>query len=171
MSTTTAGYKLIKKVKDAKFDIENLHQYNLLLQLGVRDLQVAVIDSSSNRALLLEDFVLPPVKTYSELKEVLAALFEEHHLLTAGFWKTVKISIKNNKFSLVPSSLFVKEAVTDYLKLNSRINTASEEVLYYKHIQSDSVCVFAVSKTLAEWFRSLYPNAEVGFIHQSSALI
>ena len=171
MSTTTAGYKLIKKVKDAKFDIENLHQYNLLLQLGVRDLQVAVIDSSSNRALLLEDFVLPPVKTYSELKEVLAALFEEHHLLTAGFWKTVKISIKNNKFSLVPSSLFVKEAVTDYLKLNSRINTASEEVLYYKHIQSDAVCVFAVSKTLAEWFRSLYPNAEVGFIHQSSALI
>lgn len=171
MSTTTAGYKLIKKVKDAKFDVDNLHQYNLLIQIGVRDLQVSIIDSSNNQVLLLEDYVLPSVKTYTELKNMLAGLFEDHHLLTAGFWKTVRISIKNNKFSLVPSSLFVKEAALDYLRLNSKVNPDSEEVLYYKHIQSDAICVFAMSKKLVEWFRGLYPNAEVGFVHQSSALI
>lgn len=171
MSTTTAGYKLIKKVKDAKFDVDNLHQYNLLIQIGVRDLQVSVVDSSNNKVLLLEDFVLPSVKTYSELKNTLAEIFEEHHLLMAGFWKSVRISIKNNKFSLVPSSLFVKEASLDYLRLNAKVNPESEEILYYKHIQSDAVCVFAMSKVLVNWLKGLYPNAEVGFVHQSSALI
>lgn len=171
MSTTTAGYKLIKKIKDAKFDVENLHQYNLLIQLGVRDLQVSIIDSTNNRVLLLEDYVLASVKTYKELQAMLATLFEEHHLLMAGFWKSVKISIKNNKFSLVPSSLFVKEALVDYLKLNSKVNTESEEVLYYKHIKSDAICVFAISKVIYNWLSQLYPNAEVGFIHQSSSLI
>lgn len=171
MNTTTAGYKLIKKIKDAKFDVENLHQYNLLLQLGVRDLQVSVIDSSNNRVLLLEDYVLASVKTYKELQAMLATLFEEHHLLMAGFWKSVKISIKNNKFSLVPSSLFVKEALGDYLKLNSKVNSETEEFLYYKHIKSDAICVFAMNKLLYQWFSALYSNTEVGFIHQSSTLI
>ncbi len=171
MNTTTAGYKLIKKVKDAKFDVDNLHQYNLQLQVGVRDLQVAIINSKNNNVLLLEDYVLASVKSYKELKEMLSSLFEEHHLLMAGFWKSVKISIKNNKFSLVPSSLFVKEALVDYLKLNAKVNPTSEEVLYYKHIKSKAVCVFAVNKQLYNWLYSLYPNAEVGFMHQSSALI
>ncbi|MEQ9168968.1 MAG: DUF3822 family protein, partial [Fulvivirga sp.] len=123
MNTTTAGYKLIKKIKDAKFDVDQIHQYNLLLQVGVRDLQVSIIDSSSNRTLLLEDYVLASVKTYKELQSNLESLFADHHLLMAGFWKTVKVSIKNNKFSLVPSSLFVKEAMVDYLRLNAKINT------------------------------------------------
>jgi hypothetical protein len=171
LNTTTAGYKLIKKIKDSKFDIENLDQYNLHIQIGVRDLQVAIIDSSNNRALLLEDYVLASVKTYSELKNMLVALFEDHHLLMAGFWKTVRISVKNNKFSLVPSALFVKEAVVDYLRLNANINTETEEILYYKHIKSDAICVFAMNKLLHTWLKSLYPNSEVGFIHQSSSLI
>ncbi len=171
MNTTTAGYKLIKKIKDGKFDVENLHQYNLLIQIGVRDFQVSVVDSASNQVLLLEDYVLASVKTYRELQTMLASLFEDHHLLMAGFWKTVRISIKNNKFSLVPSSLFVKEAALDYLKLNSKVNPETEEILYYQHIKSDAICVFAMSKVLVEWLRALYPNTSVGFIHQSSALI
>lgn len=171
MDTATLGYKLIKKVKDEKFDVDKLHQYNLMIQIGIRDLQVAIVDSTNNRCLLLEDYVLASVKSHKALKELLASLFEEHHLLMAGFWKRVRISIKNNKFCLVPSALFVKEALEDYLRLNSTFDPETEEILYYKHIKSDAVCVFAVNRYLSDWLKELYPNAEVGFIHQSSALI
>ncbi|MBL3656207.1 DUF3822 family protein [Fulvivirga sediminis] len=171
MDTTTASYKLIKKIKDEKFDVDKLHLYNLMVQIGIRDLQVAVVDSTSNRTLLLEDYVLASVKTHSQFLDILQALFEEHHLLMAGFWKNVRISLKNSKFSLVPSSLFVKEAAIDYLRLNSKVNTDIEEVLYYKHIKSDAICIFAVNRNLYNWAKGLYPNADVGFIHQSSALI
>jgi len=171
VNTTTTGYKLIKKIKDDKFDVDSLHHYNLMVQIGVRDFQVAVVDSRNNKALLLEDYVLASVKTHGELANLLSSLFSDHHLLTAGFWKKVRISFKNSKFSLVPSSLFVKEAKLDYLKLNSNVDEESEEVLYYKHIKTDAICVFAVRKNLVAWLKELYPNAEIGFVHQSSSLI
>ena len=171
MDTATAGYRLIKKIKDDKFDVDSLHHYNLLVQVGVRDVQVAVVDSRDNRCLLLEDFVLAHAKSYVELNTFLSALFSDHHLLMAGFWKKVRVSIKNHKFSLVPSALFVKEATHDYIQLNSQLDETNEVVLYYKHIKSDAICVFAVNKELHEWVRGLYPNTEVEFIHQSSALI
>ena len=142
-----------------------------MVQIGTRDIQIAIVDSATNNCLLLEDYILASVKSYKALKEVLATLFEEHHLLMAGFWKSVRISIKNNKFSLVPSALFVKEALHDYIKLNASVDTETEEILYYKHIKSDAICVFAVHKEIYTWLNSLYPNAEVGFIHQCSALI
>lgn len=171
MNTTTSAYKLIKKIKDDKFDVDSLHHYNLLIQIGVRDLQVCVIDSRSNKCLLLEDFILAGAKTYKELKDILSGLFSDHHLLMAGFWKKVRVSIKNSKFCLVPSSLFVSDTARDYLKLNSKVDETTEEVLYYKHIKSDAVCVFAMKKALVDWVKSLYPNAEVEFVHQASALI
>ncbi|ELR71830.1 hypothetical protein C900_02205 [Fulvivirga imtechensis AK7] len=171
MDTATLGYKLVKKIKDEKFDVDKLHQYNLMIQLGIRDLQIAIVDSTNNRCLLLEDYILASVKSHQALRELLITLFEEHHLLMAGFWKSVRISIKNNKFCLIPSALFVKEALVDYLRLNSTYDPAREDIYYYKHIKSDAVCVFAVNRDISEWLKQLYPNAEVGFIHQSSALI
>lgn len=164
-------FKLVQKVKDEKFDVDNLHQYNLQIQIGARDFQVAVVDSETNQCLLLEDYILASVKNYSELKEVLVEIFEGHHLLTAGFWKKVRIAIKNNKFSLIPSSLFVKTALEEYLSLNSSINTSVEDILYYKHIQTDAICVFGINKLLHTWLKGLYPNTELGFIHQSSTMI
>lgn len=141
-----------------------------MIQIGVRDCQLAVIDSSNNQCLLLEDYIFASVTSHAALKRLLTSLFEEHHLLMAGFWKSVRISFKNSKFTLVPAALFVKEAVADYLKLNATVEPSQEEILYYKHIKSDAVCVFAVNKPIYEWLKTLYPNAEVGFIHQSSAL-
>ena len=170
-TAASSKYKLIHSVKDDKFDVDNLHQYNLLIQVGPRDLQVAVIDSISNQCLLLEDYILASVKSYQQLQELLDEIFEGHHVLTAGFWKKVRVSVKNNKFSLVPSGLFVKTALEEYINMNSRVNPETDEILYYKHIQTDAVCVFAVNKVLHDWFKSLYPNSEIGFIHQSSALI
>ena len=170
-SATATKYKLVHKVKDDKFDVDQIHQYNLLLQVGPRDFQVAVVDSNTNQCLLLEDYILASVKSYTQLRDLLDEIFEGHHLLTAGFWKKVRIAVKSNKFCLVPSSLFVKTAVEEYLSLNSRVDTETEDILYYKHLHTDAVCVFAIHKVLHEWFKGLYPNAEVGFIHQSSALI
>lgn len=172
MDTAAVSYKLIKKLKDKeKFDVDNLHHYSLLLQIGVRDMQVSVVDSRDNRCLFLEDYVLPKVESYQQLLDLLKDLFDKHHFLQAGFWKSVKISFKSSKFSHVPSSLFVKDALEDYLKLNCKIDLHKEKLLYYKSIRSDAITVFAVPIKIYEWLHRRYPNAEVGFVHQSSALI
>ena len=170
-TSTSSRYKLIKKIKSDKFSVDDIQHYNLLLQIGARDFQVAIIDSRNNSCLLLEDFVLANIASNSQLVQVLAEIVENHHLIAAGFWKSVKASVKNNKFSLVPSSLFVKEAMADYLKINVEVNPDAEEILYYENIRSSSITVFAVNKQLIDWVRSLYSNTELGIVHQSSTLI
>ncbi|HRK55052.1 MAG TPA: DUF3822 family protein [Cyclobacteriaceae bacterium] len=170
MAAAAQSYKLIKKIKDEKFDVEHLHEYSLLIQLGVRDLQIGIVDGQ-DRLVFFEDYIFHNLNSSDDQLELLKELFEAHHLLTAGFWKKVKFSIKNNKLVQVPSSLFVEDAAPEYLKLNAKFDPKKEVVLYCENIKSNVVTVFAVHKGIHQWISILYENSTVSFIHQSAGLI
>lgn len=171
METTVANYKLVKKIKDTKFDVDDLHHYGLCLQVGIRDFQFCVIDNRENRCLLYEDFLLENVKTVNERLQVLQELFEGHHLLMAGFWSTIKLSVKGHKFALVPQPVFSKDGLSDYLAFNTAYNPGYEEIHFYKHISTDAVNVFSADRKLVSWIKSLYAQKEVQVVHQGSAFI
>lgn len=171
MQSATQGYKLIKKIKDDRFDEENLHQYELLVQLGVRDFQVAIVEAEEGRMLFFEDYVLGDLNSHNELLTLLKVLFDSHPVLQAGFWKSVKVSIKNTKFVHVPASLFVDEAAADYLNFNAQWDSGSEEVLTCTSSAMPIVTVFAVQKDLRAWLTNLYKNTKLQIVHQSVAII
>lgn len=171
MENEELSYRQLRKIKDEKFDVEGLHHYNLSIQLADNDFQMCISDSKTNNCLLLEDYILKDTNTIEELVENLKQLFENHHLLQAGFWNSVKFSIKNQKFTLVPVTLFDKEHIVDYLKLSTSTDADEESAHYYKHIKTDAVGVFATNKIFTEWLTSLYPNSTVQVIHQANALI
>jgi hypothetical protein len=171
LQTATANYKLIKKVKDDRFDEELLHQYDLLIQTGPKDFQLTVIDSKDNRLLVLEDYAMGNVQSHAELLNSLKELFEAHASLRAGFWKEVKIGIKNNKFCQVPEALFVEGSATNYLKLNASVDDTKEKILFCHGATSESVTVFSVQEDLYSWLSSIYQNTSHHFFHQSTALI
>ncbi len=164
-------YRLIKRVKDPKFEIDNLHHYTLVLQIGINDFQLCVVDGRSNGVLYFEDFKLENIKTVNTRLKVLHGLFDSHHFLTAGFWNTVKVSIKSHKFSLVPKDHFVSTSASDYLVINSEVKPNIEEVIHYEHADSGLINVFAVDKKLLGWINSIYPAIEINIVHQGSALI
>lgn len=171
MQSTALKYKLIKKVRDERFDEEMIHQCHLLINIGTRDFQLAVIEPDENKVLLLEDFVLPNLTSHEELLVLLDQLFDSHALLKAGFWKKIKICFKNQKFVQVPSALFVNDALADYLKFNAQIDPEKEDFLASAHDQAQAITVFALNKDLKNWVESLYPHNPPLFTHQSAALI
>lgn len=171
MQSTTVGYKLIKKIRDDRFDEDNIHQYDLLIQFGVRDLQLGIVDSTDNRFLFFEDYVLGDLSSHEELLELFKVLFESHPLLQAGFWKSVKVSLKNSKYVQVPEALFIESAAADYLKFNAQIEPEKEDILYCRNSGIDAITVFAIQKDLHAWLNSLYTNTAVQLVHQSSAII
>jgi hypothetical protein len=170
LQTATLGYKLIRKIKDEKFDEENLHQYSLLIQLGARDFQACVVDDS-NRVVLLEDYVFNDVGSPEEQVAIVKELYDAHPLLMAGFWKSVTFSIKSNKFVQVPGQLFVETSAAEYLKFNARIEPDKDQILYCKNASIDSITVYVAPKPLYDWLTTIYKNASLKFIHQSTALI
>ncbi|HET9487897.1 MAG TPA: DUF3822 family protein [Chryseosolibacter sp.] len=171
MQPTALNYKLIKKIKDERFDVDHINQYTLLLHVGPRDLQVGVVDSTESKMLLLEDFVFPSLSSQEELLEILEQLFDEHALLKAAFWRKVKVSIKNNKFVQVPEALFVEESQAEYLRFNARVDEDNEYVQSVLNPKSRAVTVFTFPKVLRDWFTTLYPGTNLTFLHQSAVLI
>lgn len=171
MQTTALHYKLIKKVKDERFDEEFIGQYHLLIHIGTRDFQLLVVDPRENRALLLEDFVLPNLTSHAELLQLLDQLFDSHALLKAGFWNRIKISIKNQKFIQVPLALYAEESLHDYLKFNAQVDPSTEDFIATVNTGAQAVTVFAINKDLRQWLDGIYPNNKPIITHQSAALI
>jgi hypothetical protein len=171
LQTTALNYKLIKKVRDDRFDEEYIHQYHLLVNIGTRDFQLAVIDPKENIVLLMEDFVLPNITSHEELLHLLDELFDSHAILKAGFWNKIKIAFKNQKFVQVPKALFAREATMEYLRFNAHIDPSKEDYLSSENDQAEAVTIFAINKDLKEWIDGVYPNNRPLYLHQSSALI
>jgi hypothetical protein len=171
LETTVANFSLVKKIKDTKFDVEDLHHYGLCLQVGIRDFQFCVIDNRNNRCLLFEDYTFENVKTVNSRLHAIQELFESHHVLMAGFWNTIKLCVKGHKFALVPQSVFDREGLADYLSFSTPYNPQYEEVYFYKHISTDAVNVFSADKKLVDWISNLYPQKSVLVLHQGSAFI
>jgi hypothetical protein len=169
VQTTALNYKLIKKIKDVRFDEEALHQYSLLIHIGARDLQVLVLHNQE--VFLVEDYVFPELSSNQDLLQVLDQLYDAHALLKAGFWKQIRIAVKNNKFVQVPKALFVSECVADYLKFNAQVDDDGEEILFTSNERADAFTVFAINRELKSWFDSIYANNLPKYIHQSSSLI
>jgi hypothetical protein len=165
------SHTLRVQAKAERFDVDELHNYSLSLQVGIRDMQLCVTDGATNSLMLLEDYNLEGVTSVNTRIEAVSKLFHDHTLLHAGFWANVKVSAKTHKFTLIPQSIFAPEAIYDYLSVNCEIRTKSEDVKYYKHISTDAVNVFAADKKMLEWIEQTYPSGKVQLVHQGSALI
>lgn len=159
------------KIKDQTFDVEQLHRYTLSLSVGIRDFQLCVVDGMTSKVLLAEDYSFNGVNTVNGRIKAIHHLYDTHHVLKAGFWKNIKISLKTHKFTLVPTELFIPSAKEDYLVVNTEIKPSIDEVLYYKHVQSDISNVFLSDKRLINWFTKVYPTQKLVFVHQGSAFI
>jgi len=171
LSDSAKKFRLLRREKDPKFNIDKLEHYNLLLQVGFSDFQLCVIDSRKNKILLLEDYVMPDVTSQVERVECLKLIFHDHHLLLAGFWNRVKVMVKNRKFSLIPSKLFLNDNMADYLRVNSRLDEGQESYFSKNHNTLSLVNVYAINSNVVDFIRKTYITLEVEFHHQSSAFI
>jgi len=170
LEATKPYYSLIKQVKDDKFDVDHLENYRLTLHIGVSEFQIAIFDVN-NKCLLIEDYNLNEVKGSEEYIEALSEIFESHHLLKAGFWKEIKVSFKNKKFTLVPSALFDADHPETYLHLVCEVDPLLEEVHFYEHAKEGFFSVYAADKKILNWLQSIYSSIPLQTLHQGSVVI
>lgn len=166
MNASIANYIVNQKLKDDRFNVDDLQHYNLSLQIGPHDFRVAVVNNHDHRCLVLEDYAF--LKSENHLTS-LRSLFEEHHFLRAGFWHNVKIAFKNSHFSLVPTALFSKENIQTYVDINA--SAKGDSFFYYKHDKLKAVNAFGVNPALISFFTAAYPGTILHFLHQTSVLI
>lgn len=158
------------KIKDEAFDVDLISQFDLCIQFQVHSFDLCVIDTNSQRCLLLESYKLPnyPDKSFEEL---ISSIFEDHHFLMAGFWKNVKISFSNKQFSLVPATLFEESVREKYLTCHTSLDPQIHSVFYYKHSNPDAYNVFAGNSKIISSIKGFYSENKIKVVHHSSSLI
>ncbi len=170
MSNAT-NHKLVKKIIAESFSSKKLSSYALCLNIGIKDLQITVINEQTSACVLLLDYRLENIKTVKGRVEIIESIIGGHKMLSSDLWNSIKVSFKSHKFSLVPNSHFIPETSSDYLALNCKIKTKIDEVYYYKHISSSAVNIFASDKLIVNFLKNTYNNKSLQVVHQGSALI
>jgi hypothetical protein len=165
------SFRLLKKIKDPKFEIDRLEFYSLSLYIGLKDFQIVVTDYEMGYVILLEDYVFDPEIKEQEKKEAIRFIFDDHHLLLANFWKSINLIIKNRNYSFVPHDLFDEKKSASYLGINTTFDPAEDELMLTYHKYLDLVNVFSVPASIVELLSTIYPGKKIKYVHQSSALI
>ena len=82
-----SNHKLTTRVKDESFSIDELQSYNLYLNIGNESFEFCAVKNETNKCVLLEEYSFSNINNNNDLENELSAIWENHHLLKAGFWK------------------------------------------------------------------------------------
>ena len=170
MILNPATSELKYRAKDQMIDIDQLMDYHLSILVAKNELSISVVNSKINRCLLGEKHTFSEGNNTQALLHACDQIFDEHHLLKAGFWGQITVAVANNSFTLVPNSLFKKENKKQYLTLHNEVEE-NQSICSYKHKGLGATSVFAVHNDLINWFKTMYPAKEIKFIHQTSSFI
>lgn len=169
LAHSTGKYTLVRKLKDPKFSVDHLDRYDLLLLAGQRNFQFGVVDAAQQTCLLLEDYALS--QSPEELIGVYRSIIEEHQLLMAGYWKSVKLAVKSPYFTLVPKEYLSSDNLAHYLTLAVEFPEEHYSVYAQGHENAGATMVFGAHKELVDRIRNTYPTQKVPLLYQGSAFM
>ncbi|CAN5909601.1 DUF3822 family protein [soil metagenome] len=171
MTQTELLFRLAQKLQDETFDPDRLDQYNLYLTVGPKTVRIAVADTVRNKFLALLNYETEATLSWPEWAEQLDLIYEQHKNLSQPHWKSVRIALKNQDFTLIPPTLFDEKEAATYLRLHTALDEQEETVFYYRHPNLELVNIFGATTLVVDFLHAKYPHRPVRLIHQTSALI
>jgi hypothetical protein len=159
------------KVRDDVFDVDLIAQYILCLQAGNDSFRFCVVDAVFKKCLWIEDYSFQAVATSEHLIQQLEMVYHEHPVLRAGFWKEVKLTFRNQFFTLLPIELFTQAHISDFLRLSTGGFFSSQDVAYHQQPDNGPVSIYLAESKLVEWFKKSYSLKNVSVTHQISTFI
>lgn len=152
---------------DEAFDAKKTASYQLLLQIGISDIQVAVQDKQKNKYIALEKYNISNAYNFEAVAELFDSLLKESKLINHKF-QSVACIVVNNLSTLVPNALYEDDRKKMYLKFNASLE--GNEFIVVDEIRSlDAKNVFALPFSLKAKLDSQYNN--IKYHHASSTLI
>jgi hypothetical protein len=126
----------------------------------------------SKEIIALEDYALPILRDNNSIVDNLKAIFSAHDFLKSLKWKSIQITIDNQHFTLVPTTLFRKEYSLQYLQLAKGKNIEeNEEVASFEHEALEITNIYSTERELYNWLSETYPFIDCTYRPASSQLI
>lgn len=153
-------------IKDERLDIDRIDHYRLSFFIAPESCQISIFDIQKKHLLLLEEIAF---NQELDLIENLQAIYDDHVLMAAGFWKEIQVFVRNKQFALIPYPVFDKSLIQQYIQLNEPTDPNLDEYRFKILDEMGLAIAFAYPASLKVWFREKYPNNSLYFNHQSIA--
>lgn len=170
MSETIVKYDPLYRLKDEKFDIDQIPNYNLYLALNHSTFSIGVIDTASDRCLHLESYYFDDVQSIDQYLNALEEIVEDHHFLKVQFWNKVMVSLKSNNFTLVPYKFFEEDQIPQYLGTTCNFDVETDQVAFHKSPANKLVTVFYLEKEVSKWLDKVY-FGKSQLVHHTATLL
>ncbi len=165
------GVAAVFSLRDPQFNPAAVGSSNLAIELGGQYLRLAVVEARQAQRQVVEEFSLGGTNPDEPLLHDVRHLMSNHDVLTRNFWASVRVTVNNQSFTLVPEPLFRKEYAVRYLELARGTSLVAEKVHHTHHPGWNTVVVFSLPARLDDYLQSVYPFEGLRFFHQMDILL
>lgn len=151
---------------DEAFDLKNISNYQLLIQIGDDGLVATVLDKIKNKFIAFECYTTTG-SFHIDHSELLDMALKESKIIDQKYSSAACVVI-NNISTIVPSALFDEDRKKMYLSFNSLLKE-DELVMTDKLTNLDAKNIFAFPNSLKTKLDSLFKN--ISYHHFSSGLL
>ncbi len=109
-----------------------------------------------------------PTELTAQYIQVLEKIYKEEWLANPS-WASVTLSISNQQYSIIPKALFQADKLPEYLNFACPQNLST--IKYFTHSVPSIVLTFGLDPLAIQWFKKVYSESPLYYIHQASSLI
>jgi hypothetical protein len=150
------------EIKDDRFDTNQIAESHLLLEVSRDRFRFAVYHAEHDVIMWLEDYHIFSLLTENQLIKSLKTIYQQHPFLAANYWKTIRLNVNANHFTLIPDEYYEVEEATKYLNFAAGKNLSEREQIFdFKHSRFGAVSIFGIEKEIIGWFREMYPARKI----------
>ena len=152
---------------DEAFDVKKTSDYQLIIQIGMDGILLAVNNKLKNKYIAFEKYAFQNVYSFKVVPDLLDMLMKDSKLIPHQY-KSVACVVVNNLSTLIPNPLFENDKKEIYLNFN--VSLEDGELVAVDDLKSlDAKNIFALPVFLKSKLESVFNH--VSYHHFSSALI
>lgn len=150
---------------DETLDINTTQSYHLSIQLGLNGFSFSILDIVRKKYVALKNWPLDSQK--GTLEDQIEDIFKNDEFLSSKF-KSTSFFFITNKTTIVPSPLFDKYKIKEFLRFNQPIE--KDDKIFYNLIKnSESYVVYSVPQNISKILGDQFPGIKT--FHQSVPII
>ena len=166
-NTIHKHHNSIIKIKDEKFSVDDIGTYDLVIYISQESFKCSAASEKLGRCVFFESFDFTKNLNTQEILDQCKIIFDDHHILQAGFWKTIRCVIGGEFFTLIPKDLFEKDNVNKLLALNfPDFDARSISSSYFNPNSGPVVSLFGIPKKFISFFSKYYPKKDIKYLHE-----
>ncbi len=166
------NHKSTQRIKDEKFNVEDIGSYDLVLYLSSKNFKCSAASEALGRCVFFESFDFTKELDQDAILEQLKFIFDEHHILQAGFWNSVRCVLSEEFFTLVPKDYFEEKKASKVLSFNfNDFDARSKDTGFFKPNSGPAISVFSIPKKVNSFLNKFYPKIKIQYLHELTSTL